>query len=164
MDFPTERRLGFTILLVTVVCDQATKQLTLSWLAANGGFIALTPFLNIVEVWNEGISFGMFGDAPPPPWVWALFATAVSIGLSVWLWRADDRWLAVGLGLIVGGAMGNIIDRIGPAGAVFDFIDFYVGPGRYQHWPAFNLADAAITFGVGMILIDALPIRRRRVR
>ena len=82
----------------------------------------------------------------------------ITVGLAVWLARVDTPWLGAAIGFIIGGAVGNVIDRLA-LGAVFDYLDFYVG--RF-HWPAFNLADAAIAVGVALILIDSLLNRRER--
>ncbi len=80
------------------------------------------------------------------------FALIVSLGLGLWMSRVSRRWPALALGLIIGGALGNVIDRL-RLGWVIDFIDFHVST---WHWPAFNMADAAITVGVGILLIDGL--------
>ena len=157
----TTRILGFGAAIAVAALDQLTKWLVFSWLERIGGFFEVTSFFNLVTVWNRGISFGMFGDAPPPALLLAGFAMTVTVGLGIWLWRVDDRWLATGIGLVIGGAVGNVVDRLGPQGAVADFIDVHWG---IYHWPAFNVADSAITVGVCMLLIDTLPIRRGTAR
>jgi signal peptidase II len=90
-------------------------------------------------------------------WLLAGGATLVALALITWLTRIDNRLQAIGVGLIAGGALGNVIDRV-RAGAVFDFLDFYIrtGAGREYHWPAFNLADSAITIGVILLLFHGL--------
>ena len=85
-------------------------------------------------------------------WLISAFALIVAAGLGFWLYRTRRKWPALALGLIIGGALGNVIDRL-RLGWVIDFIDFHVNT---WHWPAFNIADAAITVGVGMLLIDGL--------
>ena len=90
----------------------------------------------------------MFGGAPW--WVLALLALAIVAALSVWLWRAQNRLVAAALGLLIGGALGNVLDRL-RHGAVTDFLDFYLGA---YHWPAFNLADVAVVSGVALLLLD----------
>jgi signal peptidase II len=87
-----------------------------------------------------------------PPWVLSAVAIAVCIGLFVWLRRTDRPFTGWGIGLVMGGAIGNVIDRA-RWGAVFDFADFHIGQ---WHWPAFNIADSAIVVGVGLMLIDSL--------
>ncbi|MBL8709460.1 MAG: signal peptidase II, partial [Rhodospirillaceae bacterium] len=112
--------------------------------------IEILPSLNIVMAWNTGVSFSMLRDTGP--WLLAGLAIAVSLGLLAWLVRLAEPLPAYGIGLVVGGAIGNVIDRF-RFGAVFDFIDFYVGD---WHWPAFNLADSAISIGVALLLFDGL--------
>jgi signal peptidase II len=111
-------------------------------------------------VFNRGVSFGMFGAAPHwMPWLLLGFAAAVAGGLGFWLMRARNRWLGAGLGLVIGGAIGNAIDRV-RLGAVVDFLDVHAAG---YHWPAFNVADSAITVGVLLLLFDSLksnPARR----
>ena len=106
--------------------------------------------LNTVMAWNTGVSFSMLRGTGP--YLLSALAVAVSVGLVIWLARLSSRLPAYAVGLIIGGALGNVIDRL-RFGAVFDFIDFYVGE---WHWPAFNLADSAITVGVVLLLFDAL--------
>ena len=113
----------------------------------------MTPFFNLVLAWNPGVSFGMFNSGSPLA-VWGLAAVAllIVVALLVWLTRVG-HWLgAAAIGLIVGGAVGNVIDRL-RFGAVADFLDFHVSG---YHWPAFNVADSAITIGVLFLLYDAL--------
>jgi signal peptidase II len=110
-------------------------------------------------VWNRGVSFGMLGGDQVPPWILSAVAIAVCIGLFVWLRRVEQKFTGWGIGLVMGGAIGNVIDRA-RWGAVFDFADFHVGQ---WHWPAFNVADSAIVVGVGLMLIDSLVGGRRHV-
>jgi signal peptidase II len=145
-------RLGVSTAVVVVVLDQITKGAVLAFFAGMPRAVEVTPFFNLVLVWNRGVSFGMFGGGSVPPWALSTLALAVAAALVLWLWRADNRPMAFGLGLVIGGAVGNAIDRL-RFGAVVDFLDFHLG--RY-HWPAFNVADAAITIGVGLLLLDAL--------
>lgn len=143
-------RLGFIVAVVAGALDQLSKFWILDLLGANPTVIEVTPFLNLVLGFNPGISFGFLPF--DSPWIWSAFAIAVVIGLVVWLRRAEQGWLAVALGLVIGGAVGNVIDRW-RIGAVVDFIDLhYAG----FHWWTFNVADAAITAGVALLLVDAL--------
>ena len=82
-------------------------------------------------------------------------SAAPPVALCIWMWKADTVLLATALGLVVGGAIGNVIDRI-LHGAVFDFLDFHIAG---YHWPAFNVADSAITIGVAFLIIDSLKSR-----
>jgi signal peptidase II len=112
-----------------------------------------------VRVWNTGVSFGLFGSAgASAAWVLSGLALAVVIGLTVWLSRTAEKPAAIGLGLVIGGALGNVVDRI-RFGAVFDFLDFHAFG---VHWPAFNIADAAIVVGAAVLLVDGLLLERRR--
>ena len=113
--------------------------------------ITVLSFFNIVEVWNKGVSFGLLAvDSSWTPYVLSALALIISGFLLVMLINAKTLKLAIGLGIIIGGAFGNIIDRL-LWGRVFDFLDFHISG---FHWPAFNVADAAITIGVILILID----------
>ena len=118
----------------------------------------MTPFFNLVLVWNRGVSFGMFNSGGAfAPWLLSGLALAVVVGLLVWLKRSDQLLTGLGLGLVIGGAFGNLIDRI-RFGAVVDFLDFHLAG---WHWPAFNLADAAICVGAVLMLADGLLVRRQ---
>jgi signal peptidase II len=148
--------LGFGIAAVVAVADQVSKAWALETWFFPPRVIEVTPFLNGVAVWNSGVSFGFLaGHSEMMPYILAGFATAVSIGLAIWLTRARAPLLANGLGLVIGGAVGNIIDRL-RFRAVVDFIDVHAAG---FHWPAFNLADSAITIGVGLLLLDSF-VRR----
>ena len=118
--------------------------------------IPITGFFDLVLVFNRGVSFGIFGGAPS--WATAaliVFALLLSAALCIWMWRADSVLLGTALGFVVGGAIGNVIDRF-LHGAVVDFLDFHVAG---YHWPAFNVADSAITIGVAFLIIDSLKSR-----
>ena len=150
--------LGALVALAALVLDQLSKWWILESVMDPPRRIALTPFLDLVLVYNRGVSFGVFGGAPDwMPWVLTGFALAIAVGLGIWLRRAGDRWLAASIGLVIGGAVGNIVDRL-RFGAVVDFIDVHVAG---WHWPAFNVADSAITVGVAVLLLDALKSKGR---
>jgi signal peptidase II len=151
-------RVGVLIAINVLVIDQLSKWWILAVVMDPPRQIVLTPFLNFVLVYNRGVSFGMFGAAPQwMPWVLTVFALAIAVGLGIWLRRAGDNWLAAGLGLVIGGAVGNVVDRL-RFGAVVDFIDVHAAG---WHWPAFNVADSAITAGVALLLFDALKSGRQ---
>lgn len=133
-----------------IVADQFTKWLIMVEVMQPPRVIPVVPSLNIVMAWNTGVSFSMLSDSGPM--LLAGLAILVSLGLLVWLYRLADPLPGYGIALVIGGAIGNVIDRF-RFGAVFDFIDFYVGD---WHWPAFNLADSAITVGVALLLFDGL--------
>ncbi len=143
---------GGTALLV----DQASKELATSYssLLVNG--VPIFPGFNIVFLRNDGISFGLFGGAQP----WVLVAVAVAI--CAWLFAVIQRTQlasqAAGCGLILGGALGNVFDRL-RHGAVTDFLDLYAAT---WHWPAFNLADTSVVCGAGMLLYAEFDRRDKR--
>ena len=148
--------IGFGLALAIAVADQATKIWALDGLFFPPRSIQVTSFLNLVAVWNSGVSFGFLaGHSEVMPYILAGFAAAVCVGMGIWLSRARTGLLATGLGLVIGGAVGNVIDRL-RFQAVIDFIDLHVAG---YHWPAFNLADSAITVGVGLLLLDSF-VRR----
>jgi signal peptidase II len=152
-------RLGLTVALVLLGLDQLTKWAALYLLDLAARPIAVTPFFNLVMVWNRGVSFGMLDRlGAVAPWLLSGLALAVVIGLLFWLRRSENAMMAIGLGLVIGGALGNVIDRL-RYGAVVDFLDFHLAG---WHWPAFNLADAGICVGAGLIVIDGLLAPRRQ--
>ena len=115
--------------------------------------------LNVARFDAGKLSEAMLGgDRALPAWVLSGVAILVCIGLFLWLRRTDRPLTGWGIGLVMGGAIGNVIDRA-RWGAVFDFADFHVGQ---WHWPAFNIADAAIVVGVGLMLLDSLLAETRR--
>ncbi len=144
-------RLGLTLAAAVVILDQVSKAWLIGWLQGQDGWLPVTGFFNLVLVWNRGISFGMLQSGETGRWLLVIFSTLVCLGLAVWLRRQSRRLPRLALGAVIGGAAGNIIDRIG-RGAVADFFDFYL---MGYHWPAFNLADSAITIGVAMLLYDS---------
>lgn len=153
-------RLGFAVAAAVVLADQIIKWWAVGVLGDEPYGIEILSFFNLVLVWNKGISFGIFGGGSLPPWLLAAIALAVTLALAIWLRKAETRLLALAIGLVIGGAVGNVIDRF-RFGAVADFLDFHWGA---YHWPAFNLADAAISVGAVILLIDALLIGDERHR
>jgi len=149
----TPFRAGSLTLAVIIVLDQATKWWILAVVMQPPQRIPVTGFFDLVLVMNRGVSFGMLGGAPG--WVGSaliVFAALLAVALGIWMWRAQNMLLGLSLGLVIGGAVGNVIDRV-RFGAVVDFLDFYVGN---YHWPAFNVADSAITVGVILLILDSL--------
>ena len=146
---------GLTAAGVVVVLDQLSKAAILGFFSERlfGGRETVTSFFNLTLTYNRGISFGLFnGGAGLNALVFSLAAAAIVAVLVYWLSRASSPFLAVAIGLIIGGAIGNVIDRL-RLGAVVDFLDFHYGA---LHWPAFNLADSAICVGVAAMLLDGL--------
>ena len=158
----TPARLGFWVALATFALDQASKlYLLYGYDLPVREPLVLAPFLELVVVWNQGISYGLFKQNTEVG-RWALVAVqiAAAVGLSLWMVRASGRILVLSLALIVGGAAGNALDHI-VFGAVFDFVHFHVGAWS---WYVFNVADAAIVAGVIGLLYDALVLERQRTR
>lgn len=114
--------------------------------------IEVTPFFNLVMVWNHGVSFGMFSNPDSDYSMWVLIAVAIgiSIALSFWLFKSERLSEVMAIGLVIGGALGNVIDRL-RFGAVADFFDIHA---LGYHYPSFNIADSAIFIGVAWLLYD----------
>lgn len=115
--------------------------------------IEIMPFFNLVMVWNKGVSFGLFNDhGDYGPLILTILAGVIAVIFSAWLVRSKNPIISLSLALIIGGALGNMVDRI-RFRAVADFLDFhFLG----AHWPAFNVADSAITVGIAILLIHSL--------
>ena len=143
------RVLGGLCAIAALGLDQGTKALALTTPALESG-VEVLPFLNLVRVLNDGVSFCMLGGFVP--W-WGLIALAgvIVAWLLIWLWRAPGRLTAAALGLIIGGALGNILDRVRYQ-AVPDFLDFHYGS---YHWPSFNLADVTIFCGAALLFWES---------
>ena len=151
------RRFGLGIALAVIVLDQLTKWLVLTQVMTPPRLIEITSFFNLRLAWNRGVSFSMLDlEAAYWPWVLSAVQLAIAGALIAWLWRLRAILPAIGLGFVIGGALGNVTDRV-RFGAVMDFLDFYYNG---FHWPSFNLADTAIGIGVAALLVDALFGRR----
>jgi signal peptidase II len=150
------KRLNVAVYLIALVAlaDQGSKYWILQYLQDPPYGEVVTPFFNLVRVANHGVTFGMLSKVDPTvmPYILIGLACIILFLLGRWLWRTTSTLVAVGLGLIMGGAIGNVIDRV-HYGAVVDFLDFHV---NNYHWYSFNLADSAIVTGVGLLLLDGL--------
>lgn len=181
MKFPSRPLAGFSFALALIIFDQISKWAIMEKIlrpaleAETTSFslarwlmeaperlppiqVYILPFFNWVMVWNQGISFGILRDGIP--WILIGFTALVTLLFSVWLARTHVWPQVISLAMIIGGALGNIIDRI-RFGAVADFLDFHAFG---YHWPAFNLADSCITVGVAILLFDGVfldPKRRK---
>lgn len=155
-------RYGLLLAAIVFVADQISKYVILEIAdfspagCLSGGlgcrFIELTPFFDLQMVWNRGVSFGMLrADSGFGRWALVAMSLVISGVFFWWLRGATRRLTATALGLVIGGALGNVIDRI-RFGAVADFLDFH---GLWFPW-VFNVADAAITVGAGLLLLDFL--------
>lgn len=161
------KTIPFFLIALVLITDQLSKWYVLEFIIRQDGFpmpftewlsfderlpfygVQITSFFNIVMVWNEGISFGLFSGFGGTQWPLTILSLAIVGFLFIWMFRSNSLFINLVLGLIIGGALGNIWDRI-RFGAVADFLDFHAFG---YHWPAFNVADSAITAGVVILLI-----------
>lgn len=139
-----------------VVLDQLTKYLAVASLTLGGPSFELLPFLDFTLSYNKGAAFSFLSEAGG----WQRFffiglAAFIVTILGIWLkkLRAEERWIAIALTMVMGGAVGNVIDRVWREDGVVDFIHFFVGD---WHFPIFNIADIAISVGVFLLIVDAL--------
>jgi len=154
-------RRGLAVAAVVAIADQLSKAWVLRLFAEQQQPVErmqpVTGFFNLVLTWNRGMSFGLFNnDATLNAAIFTVIAAIIVGALLVWLHRAEEPLIGIAIGLVIGGAIGNVADRLA-RGAVVDFLDFHLGD---WHWFAFNLADAAICIGVGLMVIDSLLGRR----
>lgn len=140
--------IGSACAVAVYIVDQASKGAALAFLSRPEDSVEVLPIFNLVLTRNRGVSFGLLTGLP---W-WGLTVLGLTLVtlLSVWLWRTDTKLSGAAIGLIIGGALGNIADRI-RWGAVTDFLDFHLDE---YHWPAFNLADVGIVCGVSLLLLQ----------
>lgn len=149
------RHFSFAIYLMVfvVLVDQSSKRWVVDFLGLNV-WHEVTPWFNLVHVQNKGVTFGLLNNINHEYATYGLIGVAaLVVGLLLrWLYHTRSTLVAVALGAIIGGAVGNVIDRV-RIGSVIDFLDFH-----YQgyHWYAFNVADAAIVTGVGLLMLDSL--------
>jgi signal peptidase II len=153
----TPLRAGILSAVISLVLDQASKLWLLNVFDLNRrGGMRLTPFFDLMPAWNTGISYGWLQNDSPAGQIALMAVKAVAVvALTIWMVRAQTRLATVALGLIIGGAIGNAIDRLA-YGAVFDFALFHVEiAGNTYNWYVFNLADVAIVAGVAALLYDS---------
>ena len=152
-------RLGSLAALLSFVADQATKiGLLFGYDLPVREPVAIGPFLNLIVVWNRGISYGLWQqDSDVGRWLLVALSIVAAAAILVWVRRSERRLLALSLGLLAGGALGNAVDRA-IYGAVFDFAQLHAG--RYS-WYVFNIADVAIVAGVIGLVYDTLFLDRR---
>jgi signal peptidase II len=158
----------FAVIPLVVLFDQVTKAWILDQPALNGlaclsdgrlcGRIEVPGPMDLSMVWNRGMSYGLFQSEGIMRWVLAGVMAAIAIGFFFWLLRAEGRWLKASLALVVGGAIGNLIDRV-RFGAVVDFVDVNELTAGYFPW-VFNVADAAITIGAILLFVDQFLLSR----
>jgi signal peptidase II len=146
--------------LIVILLDQATKQIAESLLTYRQS-VYVMPFFDFTLLYNEGAAFSFLSDQSGwQRWFFIVLALGVVAVMLAWIsrLRREEKWTAVALALIVGGALGNVIDRI-LFGHVIDFIHLHY---EAYYWPAFNIADSAIFVGVVIMLYDALVLARKR--
>lgn len=155
MNLIATKKIWFRLILVSgfvVLADQITKYMIKINLALYDNIIVIEKFFNITHILNPGGAFGFFASQSPEIRKFIfLFMSSVIALFVLWFYKkcaADFVFLSYGLALIFGGAVGNLIDRF-RYGKVVDFLDFYVGS---VHWPAFNIADSAISIGMGILI------------
>jgi signal peptidase II len=154
---------GLSIAAIIVALDQLSKYWIIEKVMRPEGVdftpfhsatrIEILPFFHLVMAWNRGVSFGIGNNGGE--WnavILSALAVAICVGMIIWLAKAETWLVQVALGGIIGGALGNVIDRA-RFGAVADFLDVHVAG---YHWPAFNVADSAITVGAVFLVVDSL--------
>lgn len=141
---------GLLTSALVIFLDQLSKWWLAHFLSTPPHIKEIMPFFNLVVAWNKGVSFSMFSsDSLYAPYLLSGLAIIIVIMILIWLFKEKNPYNLFALGLVAGGAIGNVIDRL-RFGAVFDFLDFYLGQ---YHWPAFNLADSAITVGAIILIV-----------
>lgn len=158
---------GLLVALLAIIADQVHKYIMIyivemAKFSLNGKpviesgskVVEVTNFFNLVMVWNRGVSFGMFNHGQVmtfQPLLLSILALVITVLLLLWLKKAKNNLQKTGIGLVIGGALANVVDRI-LYGAVADFFDFHLG---LNHWPAFNIADSCICVGVFILVIES---------
>jgi len=173
------RLFSIVMIFIVIISDQITKWMTtelimrpeqggdsldfLEWITTFPSKVSyhqfeVLPFYNIVMVWNYGVSFGMFNhQSAENALLLSGIAVVISFILLVWMFASTDKYASLGLALAIGGAFGNIIDRV-RFGAVIDFMDIHA---YGFHWPAFNVADSCIVVGIGIVIIQAVFFEKK---
>lgn len=156
--------LGIAIAFAVAFFDLLTKRLMFAILEnlalttdVQNPEIVIFDFFSLVMVWNRGVSFGMFNQIGGAPVILSLLQFVIMVIVFIWLYRNEKPHFTWALGLIAGGALGNLSDRI-KNGAVADFLDFHIAS---YHWPAFNLADSAVFIGVAILILDDLIFKKK---
>ena len=146
-------RLGYITAIIIIIADQSSKWWILEKIMQPPQIINVNEYFNLVLAWNNGISFGLFNnDNEINALIISLIAIVIIIFLIRLLSKSETKKLSIGLGMIIGGAIGNVIDR-SLYGAVMDFLDVHI---NVYHWPAFNVADSGITVGALILVFDSL--------
>lgn len=150
---------GFYLATFVALVDQGAKWWLLNYVMKPPHVEHVTSFLNFVLTYNKGVTFGLLNSGHPyMPYVFVATSVIILLLLLNWLIHTDSMIVGTGLGLVMGGAIGNIIDRVNYGGVV-DFIDFHI---YGYHWYAFNIADSAIVTGVGLLLLENLVMTKKK--
>jgi signal peptidase II len=155
-----ERRLGFAIALLVFAIDQLTKYWVTGPLGVNqlGDQLTLLPIFNFTYTENQGISLGLLNATNPVGrWMLVALTSAIAVGVAVWIGKEKNRIDQVALGMVLGGALGNILDRV-RHGFVTDFLDLHFG--EFRPFLVFNIGDAAISIAVVILLLRAFLTRK----
>lgn len=154
---------GMIIAFFVAIIDIFTKRVIFLMLEkiaissqTNNPEIEIFSFFSLVRVWNRGVSFGIFNNIDNAHVILSILQFSIAVAMCFWLFYNKNKHLTVAFGLIIGGALGNVIDRI-ENGAVADFLDFHVG---IYHWPAFNVADSSVFIGVTIIVLYDLIFKK----
>jgi signal peptidase II len=144
---------GSITAVICLIIDQLHKFYMLEiYQIDKKSFVEVTDFFNLVMVWNRGISFGMFHGAENSNYFFMVFTSLIVILLFYFIKKSESKLEAISFGMIIGGALGNLTDRI-LRGAVADFFDFHIAE---NHWPAFNIADSCVFCGAALLIITTI--------
>jgi signal peptidase II len=150
--------IGLFIAFIVACSDLWLKKIIFNFLEINkNDNYQITSFFNLVKVWNKGVSFGMFNQLENSWIIFSILQFSIALFLIIWLFLNKIKHVSIALGMIIGGAFGNSIDRFFH-GAVADFLDFHIFS---YHWPAFNLADSFVFIGVAILLFDDFILKKR---
>lgn len=161
MNNPSKRKKVKTIIsclsavAAIIISDQLVKAYVIELLAFQDKMV-VNSFINFVLVYNQGISFGFFNDRTTSSWFLITMSLLIVLILFIWMYKTEEKGAVLPIGMIMGGALGNVIDRL-TRGAVVDFIDFNI---IGWHYPSFNIADGAICIGVVALL--SLPLKPKK--
>lgn len=147
-----------SISALVILLHQIAQTWVYGLIEKHGGHIEVLPFFSLAEVWNHGVSFGMFNQLAYGQWLLSATAIIITLILLRWFSHTVNRLIVIALALIIGGAIGNTIDRI-RYGAVADYLDFHAFE---YHWPAFNVTDSAVCVGVVLLLLKEINIFNRK--
>ncbi len=152
------RTLGYSVALVVLLLDQLSKYWVVHGLALpSSDGIEILPIFRLIWVQNFGVSMGFFtAYTDMGRWLLTVATGAIAVGVAIWLWREKKRPDAIALGLVMGGAIGNIVDRV-RLGYVQDFLNLHFG--AWSPFYVFNIADAGISIGVALLVLRALVMR-----